>query len=125
MHIRLITLAFALFVVGVVLLANQGMVYQVFPFVQELPGKDKTGHFFLMGTLAFLTNLSMRGRCLRVSVIRIHVGSLLIMVLVTMEEFSQLFFKARGFDPWDLLSDFLGIFILGWMGVLLAKRYPA
>ena len=40
MTIRLITIAFALFVVGVVLLANLGMVYQVFPFVQELPGRD-------------------------------------------------------------------------------------
>ena len=41
---------------------------------------------------------------------------------VTIEELTQLFLDVRGFDPWDLVADFLGILVLGGVGFLFSKR---
>ena len=49
-------------------------------------------------------------------------GSLLVALLVTLEEFSQLFFRTRTFDAVDLIFDYLGIFSFGLLAYFLTKR---
>lgn len=122
MKIHLLTIFFAAFILIVVALANVGLVYEVFPFINSVPGQDKTGHFILMGIMAFLANLSLRGRQVECCRIRFYLGSLVVLICVVAEEFSQLFMTARGFDLGDLAADLLGILILGNIGGRIKQK---
>ena len=122
MKIHLLTIFFAAFILIVVALANVGLVYEVFPFINSVPGQDKTGHFILMGIMAFLANLSLRGRQVECCRIRFYLGSLVVLICVVAEEFSQLLMTARGFDLGDLAADFLGILILGNIGGRIKQK---
>ena len=122
MKIRLLTIFFAAFILIVVALANVGLVYEVFPFINSVPGQDKTGHFILMGIMAFLANLSLRGRWVECCRVRLYLGSLIVLICVVAEEFSQLFMAARGFDLGDLAADLLGILILGSIGGRMKQK---
>ena len=122
MKIHLLTIFFAAFILIVVALANVGLVYEVFPFINFVPGQDKTGHFILMGIMAFLANLSLRGRWVECCRVRLYLGSLIVLICVVAEEFSQLFMAARGFDLCDLAADLLGILILGSIGGRMKQK---
>lgn len=124
MKIRLTTIFFAAFILIVVILANTGLVYKVFPFITVIPGEDKTGHFALMGSMAFLANLSLRGRWVECCRVRLFLGSLIVLTCVVVEEFSQLFIANRAFDIGDLAADLLGVLVLGNIGGVLAQKLP-
>jgi VanZ family protein len=51
-------------------------------------------------------------------------GSAIVATVVTVEEFSQLFFRSRSFDLADLTADLLGIWVCGWLATkyLIWKR---
>jgi VanZ family protein len=106
----------------VVALANTGLVYKIFPFITAIPGQDKTGHFVLMGSMAFLANLSLHGRWFECCRFRLYLGSLIVLTCVVVEEFSQLFMANRAFDIGDLVADFLGILVLGNIGGVLGQK---
>ena len=106
----------------VVVLANVGLVYEVFPFVKFVPGQDKTGHFILMGIMAFLANLSLRGRWVECYRVRLYLGSLVVLICVVAEESSQLLMATRGFDLGALAADLLGILILGNIGGRMKQK---
>ena len=105
-----------------VALANTGLVYKVFPFITSIPGEDKTGHFALMGSMAFLANLSLRGRWVECCRVRLYFGSLIVLICVVAEESSQIFLATRGFDLGDLAADLLGILILGNIGGRMGQK---
>jgi polysaccharide biosynthesis protein VpsQ len=73
------------------------------------PNGDKVGHFFLLGILAFLVNLSLGGKTVGILSMHIQLGSLLVAVLSVVEEFSQSFFPARSASLLDLLASLFGI----------------
>ena len=122
MKIRLLTIFFAAFILIVVILANVGLLYEVFPFIKSVPGQDKTGHFILMGIMAFLANLSLRGRWVECYRVRLYLGSLIVLICVVAEESSQLLMATRGFDIGDLAADLLGILILGNIGGRMKQK---
>ena len=122
MKIHLLTIFFAAFILIVVALANVGLVYEVFPFINFVPGQDKTGHFILMGIMAFLANLSLCGRWVECYRVRLYLGSLIVLICVVAEESSQLLMAARGFDLGDLAADLLGIIILGNIGGRMKQK---
>ena len=105
-----------------VALANVGLIYKVFPFAKFIPGQDKTGHFILMGIMAFLANLSLRGRWVECCRVRLYLGSLIVLICVVTEESSQIFLATRGFDLGDLAADLLGILILGNIGGRMGQK---
>ena len=105
-----------------VALANVGLVYKVFPFITSIPGEDKTGHFVLMGSMAFLANLSLRGRCFECCRVRLYLGSLIVLTCAVVEESSQVFMATRAFDLGDLAADLLGILILGNIGGRMGQK---
>jgi len=117
--VRWAFLVFAIFVVGAILAADLGLAPLVFSLVRAVPGGDKIGHFVLVGGLAFLAEFALRGRRIGVLGLRLPLGSLLIAVAATLEEFSQLLLARRSFDVLDLVFDFAGIAILG----TLARRW--
>ncbi|HEX8142965.1 MAG TPA: VanZ family protein [Pyrinomonadaceae bacterium] len=109
----------------IVFLADQKRYQPLFRRVRELPYGDKLGHLILMGILSFLLNLALSCRTVRVWKLELLKGSLMVALVVTLEEFSQIFIKYRTFDPGDLLSDYLGIFCFGLLAQILTRRKTA
>ena len=118
--LSLLTPTFALFLIALVALANSGQATSgLLSIARAVPGRDKTIHFLLAGTMALLLNLSWRARCWRLGPLPIQQGSVVVAVLCTLEEFSQLYMRVRAFDIEDLAYDYAGIVVLGQIGVLI------
>ena len=114
------TIAFFLFVSLIILLADEGWARGFFAWIQNSGGGDKAGHFVLIGGLAFFLNLSLGCRKWR----GLLAGSLIIVVLCTAEEFSQLFSRYRHFDWLDLAANYAGIFTAGLLARRIARPRP-
>lgn len=125
------TVLFGLALVGVVALANSGSATaELLNIVQNTPGRDKTVHFLLMGTMALLLNLCWHAERWQMGPVPVLKGSIVVAAVVTLEELSQLFVPLRSFSLEDLAYDYLGIFLLGqcasfyvvWTNRALARR---
>ena len=113
---------FVLFLVALVVLADSGHGQRLFALASCIPAGDKIGHFVLFGILAFLVNFIWRTAPMRLLGLRVLKGSAVIMAVVTLEECSQILFRARSFDLLDLASDALGIGLFGWLAVAYLER---
>jgi polysaccharide biosynthesis protein VpsQ len=112
-----------LLILGVIVfLADQKKYQPLFRRVREMPYGDKLGHLVLMGLFSFFLNMAMGCRTWRIRRIELLGGSLIVALVVTLEEFSQLFFRTRTFDAVDLVFDYLGIFSFGLLAYFLTKR---
>jgi len=112
-----------LFILGVIVfLADQRQYQPLFGRIRALPYGDKMGHFILMGVFSFLLNIALSSRRVRLWKVLVLKGSLVVALLVTLEELSQLFVPSRSFDPVDLLFDYAGIFSFGFVAYLLTGR---
>jgi len=98
-----------IFIALVVYLADSRAIPGFFSWVDSIRGLDKLCHFTLMGGLAWCANYSLNYR----RSYSLLTGSLIIAVIVTLEEGSQYFISTRTCDWKDLLADYLGIFIAG------------
>ena len=112
---KLITITFSVILIIIVIVANLGLGPTFFPIVYKIPWGDKIGHFLLIGTLSFLVNYVLSSR--RVSVLSqsILLGSAIVLVIVTIEEFSQIFLDYRSFSIIDLAFDYSGILFFGYL----------
>ncbi|MFK7948818.1 MAG: VanZ family protein [Saprospiraceae bacterium] len=79
-------------------------------FVQSIPYGDKYIHFILIGTLAYVVNFLMGFRRFTLWNRKWLSGTTLIFIIMTIEEFSQMFISTRSFDLLDLSANYLGIF---------------
>jgi len=119
---KLITIFYVCFILFIIALANQGELGVIGVMVYELPYRDKLGHFILMGLLAFFVNLSLKCSTISIWNWNFLKGSIIILILVTLEEISQLFVETRTFDLIDLFADFLGIFVFGRLALYFNTR---
>ena len=117
-----ITIVFIGFLILIVIVANLGLGPSLFPFIYQIPGGDKIGHFLLMGILSFLVNSVLETRKIRIYSINFLLGSLIVMAIVTIEEFSQIFLEYRAFSFIDLLFDYFGIVLFGYLAEYLQNR---
>lgn len=117
---RIITLAYIVFLIAVVVSATNHWYDDAFAMVKEFPG-DKALHFLLVGLLAFLVNLSLQAKLIHWKKFWIPLGTLSLLVLATVEEFSQVFFVHRTFDLLDLVCNVSGILLLGWLALPMAN----
>ncbi len=108
---------FTLFIILLVVAADTGAGQKYWAFLRNIPLGDKLGHFFLFGTLAYLADRWLRREWRLPGGWTWPLGSTLVAVAATVEEFSQIFLPHRSFDPGDLLADFAGILV----AALLAK----
>ena len=118
-RIRVACFLFALLIGSVIYAANMGIGQRYFDIVRSFPLGDKISHFFLMGIMSALANLAARGRMVRFSAVSFGVGTLIVAIVVVVEEISQIWVPGRNFDVFDLVADFLGIVC----GAFLAARY--
>ena len=106
-RLRVLTLLYGLTLILLVVVADRGSL--VTSYLAGLPAGDKVGHFVLMGLMAYLLNSSLGGKEVRWRRVAVLKGSLLVAILVVLEEFSQIWIAHRSFEPADLAADFAGI----------------
>ena len=107
-----LTLLYFILIFVIIYLADKGGLNT--DYLRDiLPFFDKIAHFFLMGMAAFMLNLCLNCKQLQWQQFNFLLGSVIVLVFVTLEEFSQLYFPHRSFDLWDLTADFIGIYLLG------------
>lgn len=117
-----ITIVFVISLIIIVVVANLGLGPSFFSFVYKVPWGDKAGHFILMGLLSFFVNSVLKASRVQVFSFELLKGSLVVLVIVTIEEFSQIFLKFRGFSVVDLLCDYAGIIMFGYLAANLVNR---
>ena len=108
-----LTAIYALFLSAIIFLAAQGEYQHLFRFIRSIPLGDKLGHFLLMGLAALLVNLALSCRTFSLRRRSFLLGTWVVLLLVTVEEFTQLFLTNRNFDPADLVLDAAGILLFG------------
>ena len=124
---KLFTMLFIGFLILIVVVANLGLGPTIFPFIYLIPGGDKIGHFLLMGLLSFLVNTLLKGTRTQILSFELLKGSIIVGVIVTLEELSQLFLMYRAFSLIDLIFDYAGIFIFGYFAdylISLKNKQP-
>jgi VanZ family protein len=118
-----ILLVFYVFILAfIIFLANQKGTRYLLSFVKNIPYGDKLGHFLLMGFLSFLLNMALSSRTFKLWKFNYLLGSLIGLIVVTIEEISQIFVRGRTFDWGDLVFDYLGIFLFGELARFICRR---
>jgi len=112
----LITLLFSLLIVTIVILANLDQFPQPIKYLYDFPGGDKVGHFALFGLLNFLLNLSALALYPERNSTRLVLTiSLLLAILIGLEEWSQTLFPARTMFAIDLLASYTGVTVFAFL----------
>jgi VanZ family protein len=106
----------------IVLIANAGLGGRYFGLLFQLPYGDKIGHFFLMGTFSLLVNLALGARTVRFGRFTPLLGTLIVLFIVTLEEFSQNWVDTRTFSLLDLAFDWAGIWVFGRIAAIICHR---
>jgi len=94
----------------------------VLQWTQHLPGRDKTGHFLLMGGFAGVSVLAFAGRRLGARRIAVLAVLLVVTALVVVEECVQLWLPFRTFSLVDLASSLAGVACFGALAALWRAR---
>ena len=106
------TLLFALLIVAIVIGADAGQFPRSLKRLYDFPGGDKAGHFILFGILSFLLNKSALTLLPNRDPARIALSlSLLLSIVIALEEWSQSLFPARTMSISDLIASYAGVFV--------------
>ena len=109
MKLKTFTILFVFLIIFVIVLADRDQL-GFLGIIYEIPYADKVGHFVLFGALSFLINLALLRSFLARTPKRLLLATTLILALVIgIEEWSQKFFPNRTPDWRDLLASYLGI----------------
>lgn len=120
-RIKILTIVYVLILAGIIFVANTKSTRYLLKFIGDIPYGDKIGHFVLMGGFSLLLNLTLNGKSVGFGKIRYLLGTLIVLVVVTVEEFSQIFVRGRSFDWGDLIVDYVGIFLFGELARFILK----
>ncbi len=116
---KYITAGYVLFLLVLDILASQD-IRPWHDLLFSVPFSDKLAHFLLIGILALLLNATLRHARFQVGPLKILKGSLIVIVLVTLAEFSQILVPMRTFSITDLFCGYAGVLCLGQAVNLLA-----
>ena len=116
MKIKIIALLFLLFIIFIIVGADNDSLASYLRGIYDFPGGDKLGHFILYGILAFLLARAFP-RPLPLGRLSIPIVIIVLMVLATLEEYSQKFFSTRTYDLIDLTFTCLGIITGTWLAM--------
>ena len=115
---KYIAVPFFIFIVAVIVLADNGSLPHSIRAIYDFPNGDKVGHFILFGfldfflTRAFLSSFPSKSR----GWVTLSIG-LILALCIALEEWSQQFFSTRTFDLLDLLASYAGIAVFGLLAV--------
>lgn len=107
---------FFAFILFVIYEANSHGTNYVFRSVENIPYKDKIGHFGLYGLLAALLDYALRSKNYYWKSSAIPVALVWVMGFVVLEETSQFWIPTRDCDYKDAIADLLGVllFVKSW-----------
>ena len=106
------TFIFGLFIIAIVIGANANVLPLPLKQLTSFPGGDKAGHFILFGVLSFLLNKSALALLPKREPVRLVLTvSLLLAILIGLEEWSQSLFLARTMSFSDLFASYGGVFV--------------
>lgn len=111
---KIIALLFLLFILLIIIGANNGSLSSYLRGIYDFPGGDKVGHFVLYGIMAFLLAWAYP-RQLQLGRISMPLAVLALLVFAALEEYSQRFFVSRSSDIVDFAFSFLGIVTGAWL----------
>jgi VanZ family protein len=110
--IYITTLLFTLLIVSIVIAANTSRLPKALELIYDFPGGDKAGHFLLYGILSFLVNISALALLPERNPARVvRTVSLLLAILIGLEEWSQSLFPARTMSLLDLVASYAGVIL--------------
>jgi VanZ family protein len=122
-RIKILTAVYVFILAGIVVVADLKGTRYLLRFVYFFPYGDKIGHFVLMGTFSLMLNLALDAKTFRLGRLNVLVGSVIVLIVVTLEEFSQIFIRGRSFDVSDLIVDFAGIFLFGELAGFICRKF--
>ncbi|MCB1023787.1 MAG: VanZ family protein [Acidobacteria bacterium] len=121
--IKIIAAIYFSIIAAIVILADVKSTQYLLRFSGGIPYFDKIAHFLLMGGFSFFVNLTFRGKEFSLWNFRYLQGTLIVLLIVTIEEFSQIYVAGRTFDAGDLAADYAGIFIFGEAARFIYQKY--
>ena len=113
-----ITALYSIFLISLIVLDDMGKLKILVRLMKSLQYGDKFIHFFLIGALSFLVNRVVaqfsRGRSSeRMSII----ATVILLVIFTVEEASQIFFPGRTASFSDLTASYAGIVVFALLAL--------
>jgi VanZ family protein len=120
-----LTGAFILFFAFIIVSADARSMPSLIKSLYAFPGGDKVGHVVLMGALSLLVNAAVAASSSVNTARRMVVATLVISAVIAAEEFSQQFFPNRTPSWEDLACSLIGIWLVGFGGVMLWQRVSA
>jgi VanZ family protein len=106
------TLLFSSLIVAIVIGADAGRFPQLLEPLYDFPGGDKVGHFILFGILSFLLNKSALVLFPQRTPARLVLTvSLLLSIVIGLEEWSQSLFPSRTMSLIDLGASYAGVLV--------------
>lgn len=104
------TLLFFLLIIVIIITADADQFPEFIKWLYQFPGGDKVGHFILFGILSFFVNESALTLFPKPDPARLVLTvSLLLAILIGLEEWSQALFPARTMSLTDLLASYSGV----------------
>jgi polysaccharide biosynthesis protein VpsQ len=107
--LRLVFVIYAIAFIGIIVAADRGKGSWMWDFVGAIPLGDKLGHLVLVGTLSLLLNSVLGKRRAPWRLRFMMLGSLLLLVGMSLEEASQCLNANRTCDLFDWLANVAGI----------------
>lgn len=119
---KYIAILFSIFILVIIILADQGSIPDFIKVIYDFPNGDKLGHFILFGLLNFFITLAvLRALPLqRPKRVALSIG-LILVLLIGVEEYSQKLFEKRTFDLIDLSASYIGLIVGGWVALKIKK----
>jgi hypothetical protein len=115
--VRGAAIAFILFFIAVIVIADRGEGGRWWAFLMSIPGGDKLGHVGLVGILCLLCNLALPWRSHSRLPAAISLTTAVLLTLLTLEEIAQAFLPHRTCDFGDWIADLAGLALGQWVAL--------
>jgi hypothetical protein len=108
---------FALIVVA----ADQGMLPAGIRRLYNWPGGDKVGHVVLLAVVSGAVGLAVRARSVRFGRWSLPLAGVVVGVVITLEELSQIWLPGRSPSLVDLACSYLGVVLGTWAAAAVLR----
>ena len=102
--------------------ANTGDYNTMLKMARSVPYGDKMGHFLLYGALTLILNFTLAMRQIKIGGHELLLGSVIILVVTLIDEFTQILQESRSFEWLDMSSNLLGIIFFSHLSLIIARQ---
>ena len=124
--LRTLTVLYILLLAVIVIGADLGILSPFSGWLHSVPYADKTCHFVFVGLLSFFVSASLSMNLERKRKRTTVLATILVLVVLTsLEEFSQSALMYRRFSGLDMLANIAGTCVFGSFALLLTPASPS